>query len=79
LAEQNNCKVLLLYLPEIGSNLQSPLLINYYKQFSNVIILPEEIIKDKTNWKDATHFNDKGAAKTSEFIIPILSKELADI
>jgi len=75
LAEQNNCKVLLLYLPEIGSNLQSPLLMNYYKQFSNVIILPEEIIKDKSNWKDTTHFNDSGAEKTSKFLLPFLTSD----
>ncbi len=74
LAAANNCEVLFLYLPESGSNLKYPLLMNYYKQLSDVIILPEEIIEDKRNWKDATHFNDTGALKVSEYISSILSK-----
>lgn len=73
LAGENNCKVLFLYLPESGSDLKRPLLMDYYKQFADVIILPNEIIKDKFNWKDATHFNDFGARKTSEFIVPVLA------
>jgi len=76
LAAQNNCKVLFLYLPESGSDLKQPLLMNYYQQFAPVILLSDEIIKDKSNWKDATHFNDSGAAKASEFSLTPIKKEL---
>ncbi|MCF6333917.1 MAG: hypothetical protein L3J11_11600 [Draconibacterium sp.] len=73
IAQQNNCKVLFLYLPESGSHLKLPLLADYYNELSNLIILPDFIIKNKSNWKDATHFNDLGALEASEFIAKILS------
>lgn len=69
LANRNNCKILFLYLPESGSNLRIPLLSDYYKNLSDLVILPESIINNKSNWKDATHFNDLGAVETSEYII----------
>jgi hypothetical protein len=75
MAGNNHCKILFLYLPESGSNLQFPLLMDYYTQFSDVIILPDKIINDKSNWKDATHFNDSGAAKTSKFLLSFLTPE----
>ncbi|HKJ43354.1 MAG TPA: hypothetical protein VKA27_14750 [Sunxiuqinia sp.] len=75
MAHQNNCKVLFLYLPEIGSGVQSPFLYDYYKQFCNVIFLPKEITSDQSNWKDATHFNDTGAMEVSTFLLPYLSAD----
>ncbi|MBN1985028.1 MAG: hypothetical protein JW761_01930 [Prolixibacteraceae bacterium] len=78
LARKNQCKILFLYLPESGSNLKHPLLMDYYQQFSEVIILPDEIVKNDSNWKDATHFNDSGALKTSEYILSFLSPCLSE-
>ncbi len=75
LAKQNSCKILFLYLPESGSNLKKPLLFDYYKSLGDIIILPESIIDDELNWKDAMHFNDSGAIKTSNFIIDKLLVE----
>ena len=75
LAEKNNCKVLFLYLPESGSKLQEPLLLDYYKCLAEVVLLPKSIINDELNWKDATHFNDSGAIKTSQFIVEKLLDE----
>lgn len=69
LAGEHNCKILFLYLPESGSDLRTPLLSEYYKSLSDLIILPDSIINNKSNWKDATHFNDSGAAETSEYLI----------
>jgi hypothetical protein len=68
LARQNNCEVVFLYLPESGSNLKYPLLNDYYHALGKLIVLPDSILTDTQNWKDATHFNDSGAAKVSEFI-----------
>jgi len=73
LARQNNCEVLFLYLPESGSKLKMPLLTDYYKTFGRLIVLPDSITEDRTNWKDATHFNDSGAVKVSEFIVSEIS------
>lgn len=74
MAEKENCKVVFIYFPEIGSNLKSPLLMNYYEQFSEVIVLPDEIVRNTKNWKDASHFNDLGALAVSEYIVPIIDK-----
>ena len=76
LAERNNCEIKFIYFPESGSHLKVPLLQNYYKQFGEIITLPDSILNNKTNWKDATHFNDSGATKTSEFILSLLQDEL---
>jgi hypothetical protein len=73
LARQNNCEVLFLYLPESGSKIKMPLLTDYYKTFGRLIVLPDSITEDRTNWKDATHFNDSGAMKVSEFIVSEIS------
>ena len=69
LARNNNCKVMFLYLPESGSYIQTPLLAEYYKDFGELFLLPASIISNHSNWKDATHFNNSGAEKASEFIV----------
>lgn len=68
LAKQNNCEVLFLYLPESGSKLASPLESDFYKELGKLITLPDSIITNKSNWMDATHFNDSGALQVSDFI-----------
>jgi len=76
LANTNNCRVIFLYLPESGSNLKQPMLLNYYQRYGDVIILPKDLIMDKSNWKDATHFNDSGASKASEHVVSYLTNYL---
>lgn len=73
LAQINNCKVKFLYLPEYGSGMKTPVLNDFYTQFGELIILPDSIISNQQNWKDATHFNDTGAEKTSEILFQVLS------
>jgi hypothetical protein len=73
LAENNNCKVLFLYLPESGSGMKIPLLNGFYSDLGKLIILPDSIISNHSYWKDATHFNDQGAMKASQFIMSELS------
>jgi hypothetical protein len=41
---------------------------DYYHALGKLIVLPDSILTDTQNWKDATHFNDSGAAKVSEFV-----------
>lgn len=69
LAQNNNCKVLFLYLPESGSGMKTPILKDFYTRFGELIILPDSIISNHSNWKDATHFNDTGAKKATDFIV----------
>jgi len=73
LAHQNHCEVLFLYLPESGSEMKTPLLKNFYKDLGELIILPDSISSNHSNWKDATHFNDSGATRASDFIANKLS------
>lgn len=68
LAEQNNCKLLFLYLPESGSKLTKPLLFDFYKSMAPVLLLPDSITTNANNWKDQTHFNDFGAKEISDMI-----------
>lgn len=74
LAHQNKCEVLFLYLPESGSKLPSPLESEFYKDLGELILLPDSIITNKSNWMDATHFNDSGAIQVSDFLINQLSE-----
>jgi hypothetical protein len=69
LAAQNNCKVLFVYLPESGSKVEIPFQNEFYREFGNVIFLPDSITNNPKNWQDATHFNDSGAQKVSDFIL----------
>ncbi|WP_167619039.1 hypothetical protein [Maribellus sediminis] len=79
LAQENQCTLLFVYLPESGSNLKEPLLESYYEILAPVIILPESLILERTNWKDATHFNDSGAKAASRFLVPFLEDALKQI
>ncbi len=76
LAKKNNCKIEFIYLPEFGSHLKTPLLSDFYKEFGELITLPDSIINNQLNWRDAAHFNDSGATRTSEFILSILKDQL---
>ena len=75
LASDNNCQVLFLYLPESRSNMRLPMLVEFYQKKGKLYILPDSVVNNKKNWKDATHFNDSGAQKVSEYI----ASELAGI
>lgn len=76
LANDNNCELLFLYLPESGSDLKTPMLENFYTQFGNLAILPPHVVEDQLNWKDATHFNNRGAKMASQFLLPHLESML---
>ena len=75
LAQNNNCKVHFLYLPESGSGMKTPILKDFYIRFGELIILPDSIISNHSNWKDATHFNDTGAKKATDFIVNKLESD----
>lgn len=76
LANSNHCEVVFLYLPEYGSGLKEPENIRIYRNIAPVILLPDSIIQNKTNWKDPMHFNDAGAKQASDFISGKLAEQL---
>jgi hypothetical protein len=78
LANDNGSKVEFLFLRESGSNLEKPILYDYYQTLSNMNILPGSIYSDPANWSDATHFNDSGATKASSHIAFELSQKISN-
>lgn len=72
LAKDNNCQILFLYLPESGSGLTTPLLIDYYTELGPVILPKSTTTNNPKNWMDAMHFNDYGAIEISDYISTIL-------
>jgi hypothetical protein len=68
MAEANQSRVVFLYMRESGSGLQEPLLADYYRSVSPVLILPDSLFSNPENWSDAMHLNARGAALASENI-----------
>jgi hypothetical protein len=77
LATDNNCQLLLLYLPESGSEINTPLLINFYTELAPVILPKDSTMKNKKNWMDAMHLNDYGAKEISNTLVDKLAYYLS--
>ncbi len=75
ICRENNCKIIFLYLPESGSEIKKPLLSEFYARFGKIITIPDSIISNHRNWKDAIHFNDNGAKKATDFVIHKLESD----
>jgi hypothetical protein len=76
MAEENGSRVVFLYLRESGSGLRIPMLSDYYRSISDIMMLPEEIYTEPGLWFDAAHLNDKGATLASEAIAQELAHNL---
>ena len=76
----NNKKIpfIFVYLPESGSNFQSPLRLDFYKQYGQVLLLPDSILKNPDNWMDDMHFNNIGASQVSEWMAKKLKQILEE-
>jgi hypothetical protein len=68
MARKKNIQIIFVYLPEFGSKLKKPLRYNYYQAVGPVLLPPDSILASRNNWMDATHFNDAGAKKISDWI-----------
>jgi|GEM_PF-312312 len=64
------------YLPDSGSELNEPKHVNYYNTLAPVLIPPKCIFDDRTNWMDASHFNDKGSEVLSKWMAGEIAKIL---
>jgi hypothetical protein len=78
MAGGNGSKVIFLYLRESGSGLKNPMLSDYYRSVSKIVMLPEEIYTSPGLWFDAAHLNDKGATLASEEIAKELAHTIKD-
>lgn len=76
LINKKNISVVFVYLPESGSKLRNPKLVEYYQSIAPLLIPPQSIFDDSTNWMDASHLNDKGSEILSEWMASQLKNEL---
>ena len=74
--KENNIQMLFIYLPEYGSKLKEPKYAEYYQNAGSLLIPPQFIFDDPTNWMDATHLNDKGSKLISSWIAKQIKMEL---
>ncbi len=76
LIKAKNISLVFVYLPESGSKLRSPKLAKYYQGIAPLLIPPQSIFDDSTNWMDASHLNNKGSEILSTWMVSQLKDEL---
>jgi len=76
LIKERNIPFLFVYLPEFGSMLKSPKYAAYYQNHAPMLIPPQTIFNDSSNWMDASHLNDKGSEALSNWMAEQLKVEL---
>ena len=76
LIKGKNIALVFVYLPESGSKLKSPKLVKYYQRIAPLLIPPQSIFDDSTNWMDASHLNNKGSEILSTWLATQLKDEL---
>lgn len=75
MVEEKKIPFLFVYLPEYGSKLKNPKYESYYKTIAPVLIPPQLIFDDVSNWMDASHLNDKGSGLLSDWMANQLTNE----
>ena len=76
LIKGKNIRLVFVYLPEFGSKLASPKYAANYRNAGPLLIPPQFIFDDTTNWMDASHLNDKGSNLISKWMAEWLKNEL---
>lgn len=76
LIKEKKIPFLFVYLPEFGSKLKSPKYASHYQNIAPLLIPPQYIFDDTSNWMDTSHFNDKGSGLISEWMAEQLKIEL---
>jgi hypothetical protein len=72
LAEANQTKLIFIYLPEYGFEVNYDSITSTYAPFGPVIFPPTGLLDNPDNWMDHGHLNVKGANEFSDFF----SKEI---
>lgn len=75
LFRKKNIPFLFVYLPESGSKLKKPKYALHYQNFAPLLIPPDSIFENTTNWMDASHLNDKGSELLSAWMAEQLKNE----
>ena len=74
--QEKNIPIRFVYLPDSGSKLQKPMYASFYQDIAPLIIPPQGIFNDKSNWMDASHLNDKGSGVLSAWLAERIKSEL---
>jgi hypothetical protein len=72
---EKNISLLFIYLPDSGSKLQKPKYASFYANIAPLLIPPQSIFNEPSNWMDASHLNDKGSEILSTWLAGQLKSE----
>ncbi|OGU68408.1 MAG: hypothetical protein A2X62_15550, partial [Stygiobacter sp. GWC2_38_9] len=61
LIKEKNIPIQFVYLPDSGSKLKNPKHSSFYQDIASLLIPPQTIFNDRSNWMDASHLNDNGS------------------
>jgi hypothetical protein len=61
----NDIKLVFLYMPTYGANLDKPKEYDTYIKYGEVLIPPKHIYENQLNWQDENHLNSAGANELS--------------
>ncbi len=78
MVEAKKIPFIFVYLPEYGSKLKNPKYEFHYKNMAPVLIPPQLIFSDVSNWMDASHLNDKGSELLSDWMADQLKNEFCN-
>ncbi|MCW3126398.1 MAG: hypothetical protein JWO03_2056 [Bacteroidetes bacterium] len=76
LAKEHNVKVIFLYIPNFGYPNHSPKEQKYYRQLSELVMMPDSFYDATKNWRDDEHFNTPAAMVLSDTIAHHVAKYL---
>jgi hypothetical protein len=74
--QKKSIPFMFIYLPESGSSLQKPKYASLYQDLAPLIIPPQSIFDEPSNWMDASHLNDKGSEILSTWLAEHLKSDL---
>ena len=69
LCEANQIKIIFLYLPGYGAWGSPPKGEMYYKKYGKVLMPPDSLFSDLSNWMDDNHFNSQGAEECTTWLL----------
>ncbi len=69
LAKANDVRLCFLYLPSFGYSQRMPREYLYYREFGQVLLPPEIIFSNHSNFMDVNHLNDLGSAQMAEWLV----------
>jgi len=68
MAKANNVKVVMLYIPNFGYPYHKPKELNYYRQITDVILMPDSFFDNEKHWMEEEHLNKSAALILSDSV-----------